>query len=137
MPGWHEAIKTLRKQGAFQTVGIIQEQHPDRCRLFMQWKQLDFPVLVDSLNRLGVKVVPMTIAIDEYGIVRHVGIAPHNLKEQFLSKTYPAPKDPVRAVRKDAAILRKSANDRNTSESWMSHADALILETDSLLDSGV
>ena len=25
-------------------VGIIQEQHPDRARLFMQWKEMGWPI---------------------------------------------------------------------------------------------
>ena len=70
MPGWHDAIKDLHESGELQVVGIIQEQHPDRCRLFMQWKQMDWPILVDSLNLLEVSAVPITVAIDEYGIVR-------------------------------------------------------------------
>jgi len=35
-------------------VGIIEEQHPDRAQLFMQWKQMGWPVMVDSLNLLNV-----------------------------------------------------------------------------------
>ncbi len=42
-------------------VGIVQEQHPARTRLFMQWQGMDWPVMVDSLNLLGVKVVPITL----------------------------------------------------------------------------
>ena len=63
MPGWHEATKQLQQDGKVQMVGIIQEQHPDRCRLFMQWKQMDWPILVDSLDLLGVSGVPLTVAI--------------------------------------------------------------------------
>lgn len=128
MPGWHKATKKLREKGAFQTIGIIQEQHPDRCRLFMQWKKLEFPVLVDSFNMLGVKVVPMTIAIDEYGIVRHVGIRPGDLEKEFLSKTYSAPGKAPRHKPQTAATLRKRADEKNTSQAWMQYADALVLE---------
>ena len=74
MPGWHEAVKDLYDSGKLQLVGIIQEQHADRCRLFMQWKQMDWPILVDSLNLLEVSEVPITVAIDEYGIVRETGL---------------------------------------------------------------
>ena len=63
MPGWHDEIKDLHESGELQVVGIIQEQHPDRCRLFMQWKQMDWPILVDSLNLLEVSAVPITVAI--------------------------------------------------------------------------
>jgi tetratricopeptide (TPR) repeat protein len=52
--------------------GIIQEQHPERAELFMQWKEMDWPILVDSLNLLEVTVVPMTLFIDEYGVIRSI-----------------------------------------------------------------
>jgi tetratricopeptide (TPR) repeat protein len=53
-------------------VGVIQEQHPDRCRLFMQWKQMGWPILVDTLNLLEVPYVPITLYIDEQGIIRQI-----------------------------------------------------------------
>lgn len=74
--------------------GIIQEQHPDRCRLFMQWKQMGWPILVDSLNLLEVTAVPITLALDEYGIVRGERLrvdAADSLEETFLGKTFEAP----------------------------------------------
>ncbi len=49
--------------------GILQEQHPQRTLLFHQWKQMDWPLLVDGLNRLQVKVVPLHILIDAQGVV--------------------------------------------------------------------
>lgn len=70
MPVWHDSTRRLREDGRLQLVGIIQEQHPDRCRLFMQWKQMDWPVLVDPLNRLEVSAVPLAFLVDEQGIVR-------------------------------------------------------------------
>jgi hypothetical protein len=54
VPGWHERTREHQARGELQLVGIIQEQHPDRCRLFMQWKQMDWPILVDALNLYGV-----------------------------------------------------------------------------------
>lgn len=72
-------------------VGIVEEQHPDRARLFMQWKQMDWPVLVDSLNLLGVSVVPITVAIDEHGIVRAINPRKETIHEDFLAKTFEAP----------------------------------------------
>lgn len=75
VPGWHEATAHLQEQGKVKMVGIIQEQHPDRADLFMQWKQMDWPILVDALNLLGVSVVPITLLIDEFGVI--VKINPH------------------------------------------------------------
>ena len=57
MPVWYRELDELRRSGDVKIVGLIQEQHADRCALFLQWKQMDFPVLVDSLNRTGVSAV--------------------------------------------------------------------------------
>jgi hypothetical protein len=75
VPGWHKATEDLQKQGKVKMVGIVQEQHPDRAHLFMQWKQMDWPILVDALNLLDVSVVPITLLMDESGVI--VKVNPH------------------------------------------------------------
>lgn len=70
--------------GRLSMVGVIQEQHPDRCKLFMQWKRMNWPILVDSLNLLEVSAVPITVALDEHGIVREVGLGLDDM-ESFRS----------------------------------------------------
>lgn len=70
-------------------VGIIQEQHPDRCALFMQWKRMEFPIWVDALNLLEVSAVPITALIDEAGIVRYLGPSTDDY-EAFLSAPSPS-----------------------------------------------
>ena len=72
MPGWHERTKGAVADGRVQLVGVIQEQHADRCRLFAQWKGFEWPILQDAINALGPRVVPIVVAIDEQGIVRGV-----------------------------------------------------------------
>jgi len=89
VPVWHEATKELGKRGKVQVLGILEEQHPDRARLFMQWKRMDWPLMVDSLNLLEVPAVPVTLCIDEYGIIRLVDPptkVADRLEEIFLSK---------------------------------------------------
>lgn len=68
-------------------VGIIEEQHPDRTRLFMQWKEMSWPLLIDSLNLLDVLAVPLTYLIDEAGIVRYERPSDEDL-EVFLTTDY-------------------------------------------------
>lgn len=51
-------------------VGVIEEQHPERARLFMQWKGMEWPLLVDALNLLEVPFVPITLLVDEDGKAR-------------------------------------------------------------------
>ncbi len=68
-------------------VGIIQEQHADRALLFMQWQHMEWPLLVDSLNLLGVAGAPVTVFLDEAGVIRAVNpprdSLPRFLKEDF------------------------------------------------------
>ena len=51
-----------RKAGHLKVVGILQEQHPDRCALFMQWKQMDWPVWLDALNLLQLPASTLYLA---------------------------------------------------------------------------
>jgi len=107
-------------------VGIIQEQHPDRCRLFMQWKEMDWPILVDALKLYGVDAVPITYAIDEAGIVRAVNPKPADL-DAFLERPAPASTArPAPALAPDLARLR-AATGAGSSAAWRAYADALFL----------
>jgi hypothetical protein len=122
-------VKTLeaQKAGRVQLVGVIQEQHPDRCRLFMQWRRMDWPVLVDSLNLAGVEVVPVTYAIDEQGTVRHVNPSEAEL-DAFLAapapgSVGPAPADPAAG---DLDTLRRRARSGGGA-GWRDLGDGLFL----------
>ncbi len=64
MPGWHERTQPFVDEDRLQVVGIVQEQHAERARLFMQWKGLAWPLLVDSLNLMGVEGIPLTYFLD-------------------------------------------------------------------------
>jgi len=106
VPGWHEATKELERQGKVRVAGIIEEQHPDRARLFMQWKRMGWPILVDSLNLIGVQAVPITLFIDEHGIIRRVNPPLKNaaaVTGEFLAERYEAPAAAAPAVAVDAA----------------------------------
>ncbi len=76
------------KSGELVVLGVVQEQHPDRAKLYKQWRQIDWPILVDSLNLLDLTVVPVPVAIDESGIVRHTGRMPSSLETEFVLRTY-------------------------------------------------
>ena len=89
MPGWHAKTKDLVAAGDLKVVGIVQEQHPDRAALFMQWHQMDWPVLADPFNLLQVKAVPYTFLIDEHGVIRYKNPKQADL-EKFLATDYPA-----------------------------------------------
>ena len=125
VPGWHEKTKALQDAGRFQMLGIIQEQHPDRARLFMQWKEMDWPILVDSLDLLEVMVVPITLAIDEHGVIRAVNPDVDQIKEEFLSKTYDPPASVTAAQAGRPERLAAPGADAGA-DAWRAYADALF-----------
>ena len=88
MPVWHEFTRDWRENGDLQVVGIVQEQHPDRARLFAQWRQLDFPILWDPFNLTGSKVVPNVVAVDEAGVVRIVNPKQESFEWDFLATDF-------------------------------------------------
>jgi len=51
---------------------------------------MDWPILVDSLNLLAIDVVPLTLLIDENGIIRKIRPRQEDL-EEFLATSYPVP----------------------------------------------
>ena len=114
---WHAATKELRRRGKVEVVAIVQDQHPDRDRLFLQWKQVDWPVLADPLNLLNLETVPITLAIDEYGIVRFTELpmsAAKTIEQTFVSQTYAPSNAPVQSkpdLHALAAVPRRTAAD--------------------------
>ena len=133
MPGWHDAVKDLYESGDLQIVGIIQEQHPDRCRLFMQWKEMDWPILVDSLNRLEVEAVPITVAIDEHGIVREKGLrldGADEFRTGFMRTVFDPPSGQARPMPPQSWPQAVAPAPDADSVALQTFADALLLSGD-------
>lgn len=110
-------------------VGLIQEQHPDRCRLFMQWKKMKWPIMVDALNLLDVATVPITVAIDEYGVVRGVLRRSDSLRAELLDATFEKPADWKRRRSKKPSLakLEKRAGELKSEQARRDYADALLM----------
>jgi len=131
VPGWHEATRKLQEAGKVQMIGIVQEQNPDRARLFMQWKRMGWPILVDSYNLLKVAAVPITLAIDEYGIIRANRLstrAAATIEEDFVNRTFEKPDNMPAAAEMptDLAGLKLLAG-RTGTQSRQEYATALAL----------
>jgi tetratricopeptide (TPR) repeat protein len=87
----------------------------------MRW-----PVMVDSLNLLGVSAVPITLLIDEYGIVRYSRPSDEDFG-QFLSLEYrPADLAPVTNEAINLRELEARVDGENISD-IRAYADALYL----------
>lgn len=91
MPGWHKRTQALQAAGKIQIVGIVQEQHAERCRLFKQWQGFQWPIAVDSLNLYGLPSIPIAMAVDEHGILRMSRVRPGEKFDKFLKTKYPEP----------------------------------------------
>ena len=125
------ATKQWVDDGRLVLLGIAQEQHADRNRLFSQWKGFDFPILHDAINLMGARAVPVVIAIDEYGIVRAVGPNLAELEDQFIERVFEAPTgsaSPV-AVPKAPNVreLERQAEEGNSVAAWRALGGALVL----------
>ena len=84
-------MRDLAKAGKIQLLGIMQEQHPDRCRLFAQWQQFDWPIVHDPINVIATRAVPVVLAIDEHGVVQSTRPRPDWVRNEFLKTDYPKP----------------------------------------------
>ncbi len=143
LPVWQKAVRPFVESGeppkggtrppAAVVLGVVQEQHPDRAKLYKQWRQLDWPILVDSLNLLDLAVVPVPMAIDESGILRHKRLRPSSFAKEFLNQTYPrieVPKSYNRAHRADPLRLRQVASETGGSETYRQLGDAFFLQAE-------
>ncbi|NIP79730.1 MAG: tetratricopeptide repeat protein, partial [Gemmatimonadetes bacterium] len=72
--------------------------------------------------------MPITLALDEHGVIRKVHPQKEEL-EDFLSRDYPPPAEVARpAARKpDPARLRAAAEQEGTAEAWRAYANALTV----------
>ena len=117
MPGWHAATRELQEAGRLTLLGIVLEQHPERARLFMQWQRMPWRLLHDPFNLLALPYVPLTLAIDEWGVIR---VAQPQLAradewiERFVQAEWTAPQTVpnFRTQMPDLAALRSDAEAR-------------------------
>jgi hypothetical protein len=130
VPVWHATLKAHAAAGKIALLGVIQEQHAERCRLFAQWQRFDWPILHDPINVLEPAAVPVFVAIDEHGIVRHTRPTPEWVVETFLHTNYEAPARPVAsapAAPPDRDALKRAAAKGGTAAAWRAVGDALFL----------
>ena len=84
---WNEAAQSLVEAEELVVIGVVQEQHAERARLYKQWKRFQFPIAQDAFTEIGLAVVPVPVLIDEYGMVMATRIRPNGLNDLVLTKT--------------------------------------------------
>jgi tetratricopeptide (TPR) repeat protein len=138
VPVWHEATAKWVKEGKLVVLGVIQEQHADRCRLFAQWKGFGWPILHDPINALETTGVPILVAIDEQGIVRVSRPRLDTFQADFLDKTFADDAKDERADRitpilesdsgsPDWTTLMARVKKADTAKAWRQLGDAQAL----------
>jgi hypothetical protein len=99
MAGWQEAVKPHVDAGKLAVIGVVQEQHADRARLYKQWKKIEWPIYIDALNTLGLAVVPVPLGVDESGVIRLEGATREGIRD-FVEKEFPKSKGAGRRAEK-------------------------------------
>ncbi len=127
MPVWHETIKKLDSDNLV-VLGVVQEQHAERTKLYKQWKQYDFPIAQDSVTKLGAAVVPIFIGIDEYGIVRNTKLRPKGL-EAFVATKFEEPKATAPTVETNVDYALMAASDGSADELCMLGDQEMLFRT--------
>ena len=138
MPVWHEGTAGWVKKGKLVLLGVTQEQHAERCRLFAQWRGFEWPIVHDPINLLDLSGVPVLVAIDEHCIVRSTKPALSSFQADFLDKSFtndasesarerigPSLKQETSAPDWDA--LRAEARKADSATAWRFLGDALAL----------
>lgn len=119
---WQKAVQPYIESGDMVAIGVVQEQHPDRTRLYRQWRQLDWPIFVDATNVIDhVTVVPIPIAIDEAGMIVHSRFRPAQL-DTFIKterESLDIPADYNRVPEPDIDSLRATAERTKTAKAWL------------------
>jgi len=129
VPVWHERTAKWVKDGKLVLLGITQEQHADRCRLFAQWRGLTWPILHDPINLMGSTGVPILVAIDEHGIVRQVEPTLEKFEKEFIDKKFADDAPPLqeKSAKPDIDLLRRRAKATPAAGTWRRLGDALAL----------
>jgi hypothetical protein len=129
VPVWHEATKDWVREGRLVVLGVVQEQHAERARLFAQWQGLDWPILHDPINLMQSTAVPIFVAIDEGGTIRSVGPDLATFERDFLDQAWMGRQTNRLAPpgRPDIEKLKQQAEQEGSSLSWRGVGDALSL----------
>ena len=131
MPAWNQKLEKYVRDGKLVVLGIAQEQHPHRNRLFTQWHGIDWPILHDPINLMRVAGVPIEVAIDEHGIVRGMRVKAETIEREFINRTFSAEganaSESVEAKHPDLSALRRRAEKKRSADAWRELGDALVL----------
>ncbi|MCR9297158.1 MAG: hypothetical protein NXI32_31040, partial [bacterium] len=124
---WHELTQAARETGDLVVLGVIQEQHADRCRLFAQWQGFDWPILHDPVNQLRAQAVPYFVALDEAGVVVDADLKADEFDAFLRRPATDRAVAPVEPELPDIELLRTAARQSKSAEAWTALGDHHVL----------
>jgi len=93
----------------------------------MQWQQMDFPILVDTLNVLGLQVVPIISLLNENGGVIKEKVKLEELNQDIDLAPVDSTADPASVFEiPNVETLQQTANSENTSQSWKNVGETIF-----------
>ena len=132
---WNAKTKQLVADGKLVVLGVVQEQHAERAKLYKQWKQYDFPIVQDAFTEIGMKVVPVPILVDEYGFVQSSRPSIRGI-EALVSQKADKPDSPASKMHRDQRHDELTKESSNGEASERVQAELAVLSSDALLQSG-
>jgi tetratricopeptide (TPR) repeat protein len=122
-------MRLARENDEVVMLGVIQEQHAERCRLFAQWQGFEWPILHDPINQLGLTAVPIVVELDEEGVVKSVRPSVDSVLASLRSDkpTKSRAKSDEPPQRPSVVSLRRQAERADTSQAWIALGDALVV----------
>ncbi len=126
---WNEKTKQLVADGKLVVIGVVQEQHAERARLYKQWKEYDFPIAQDATTSLGLTVVPVPILVDEHGYLLSARPRVDEM-EQLVDVQRPVPRTPAPRLNPEqvTSTWLKSNVTHESAETKCCIGDALLRE---------
>lgn len=130
MPGWHKATSQRPEPDRLATVGVVLEQHPDRARLFMQWHEMDWPVMWDPFNLLEFPAVPVTYLLDATGkvlVAQPLMDRAEDIHRRLLDDSEDSGEKPDGSMSHPTAAVTPTPGSDAGPEAWTDHATSLAL----------
>lgn len=130
LPAWYETLHDAVESGDLVLLGVAVEQHPDRARLFAQWKKLNGAMMQDPVNYMRLEKLPLIVGIDENGYVRVVDPDLKTVRKRFLARKYPGEPALIPENTEEppnTLVTRRYAREAESPGFYIEHGDAVAI----------
>ena len=127
---WDENCRDLIKKNKLVVLAVCHDASPAYAKLYFQWKQIDWPLAHDVVNHCGASKLPLSLYINEKGIIKQIEPEPGKLAKRLaklkaLKSREIAEEDREQLV--EPKITRRAASEGRSADALCIHGDALIM----------